>query len=42
MKKEALTEVQEVQRVPYMINPRRNTLRHIVVKLTKVKDKEKI
>ena len=30
------------QRVPYRINPRRNTLRHKVIKLTKIKHKEKI
>ena len=29
-------------RVPSKINPRGNTLRHILLKLTKVKDKEKI
>ena len=29
-------------RVPYRINPRRNTPRHIVIKLTKIKFKEKI
>ena len=28
-------------RVPYRINPRRNTPRHILIKLTKIKDKEK-
>ena len=37
MGKETVTE-----RVPVMIKPRRNTLRHIVSKLTKIKDKEKI
>ena len=42
MGKEIATEVQEAQRVPYSINPRRNTLRHIVIKLTKIKDKEKL
>ena len=42
MGKETVTQVQEVQRVPGRINPRRNMLRHIVIKLTKVKDKEKI
>ena len=42
MGKEPLTQVQEVQLVPYKINPRGNTPRHILVKLTKVKDKEKI
>ena len=35
--KETATEVQEAQRVPYRINPRRNTLRHIVIKLAKIK-----
>ena len=29
-------------RVPYRINPRRNTPRHILVKITKVKHKERI
>ena len=29
-------------RVPGMINPRRNTPRHIVTKLTKIKDRNKI
>ena len=42
MGKESLTQIQEAQRVPYKINPRRNTPRHILVKLTKIKDKEKI
>ena len=42
MGKEIATEVQEVQGVQYRINPRRNTPRHIVIKLTKIKDKEKI
>ena len=41
-KKEIFTQVQEAQWVPYRINPRRNKLRHILIKLTKVKDKEKI
>ena len=42
MGKEIATQVQEAQRVPYRINPRRNKLRHIVIKLTKIKDKEKL
>ena len=41
MGKEPLTQTQEA-RVPYKINPRRNTPRHILIKLTKIKDKEKI
>ena len=40
--KETVSQVQEGQRVPYQINPRRNTLRHILIRLTKIKDKEKI
>ena len=42
MGKEIITQVQETQRVPNRINPRRNTPRHIVIKLTKVKHKEQI
>ena len=42
MTKEPLTQIQEAQRVPFKINPRRNTPRHILIKLTKIKDKEKI
>ena len=41
MGKKIATQVQEAQRVPYRINPRRNTPRHIVIKLAKIKDKEK-
>ena len=42
MGKEITTQVQETQRVPNRINPRRNTPRHILMKLTKVKHKEQI
>ena len=42
MGKETVNLVQEVQEVPSILNPRRNTLRHIVIKLTKIKDKDKI
>ena len=42
MGKETVTQVQEAQRVPGRMNPRRNTQRHIVIKLTKIKNKEKI
>ena len=42
MGKERATQVQEVQRVPGRIKPRRNTLRHTVIKLAKVNDKEKL
>ena len=40
--KEIATQDQEAQRVPGSINPRRDTPRHIVIKLTKIKDKEKL
>ena len=42
MGKEIATQVQEVQRVPGRIHPRRNMPRHIVIKLTISKDKEKL
>ena len=42
MEKEIVNQVQEAQRVPYRINPRRNTLRHILIKLTGIKHKERI
>ena len=42
MGNEIVNQVQEAQRVPGRIKPRRNTLRHIVIKLTKIKDKDKI
>ena len=37
-----LQEVQEAQRVPKKVDPRRNTTRHIIIKLPKIKDKERI
>ena len=42
MEQEIANQVQEAQRVPYRINPRRNTPRHILIKLTKTKHKETI
>ena len=42
MGKEIINQLQEAQRVPYRINPRRNTPRHILIKLSKFKYKEKI
>ena len=42
MGKEIATQVQEAQRVPYRIKPRRNKTRHVVIKLTRIKDKEKL
>ena len=40
MEKEIVNQVQESQRVPYRINPRRNMPRHILIKLKKTKHKE--
>lgn len=41
MGEEIVSQVQEAQRVPYGINPRRNMPRHISIKLSKIKYKEK-
>ena len=41
MEKEIVNQVQEAQRVPYRINPRRNTARHILINLTKTKHTKK-
>ena len=35
-------EVQEAQRVPKKLDPRKHTLRHIIITLPKIKDKERI
>ena len=40
--KEIGIQVQEAQRVPNKLDPRRNTPRHIIIKMPKVKDKERI
>ena len=42
MEKEIVNQVQEARRVPYRRNPRRNKPRHILIKLTKTKHKERI
>ena len=42
MEKEIANQVQEAQRVPYRINPRKTTPRYILIKLTKTKHKERI
>ena len=41
-KKIDVHEVQETQRVPKKLDPKRNTARHIIIKLPKIKDKERI
>ena len=35
-------EIQEAQRVPKKLDPRRNTPTHIIITLAKIKDKERI
>ena len=35
-------EVQGAQRVPKKLDPKRNTPRHIIIKLPKIKDKERL
>ena len=42
MEKEIANQIQETQRVLYRIKPRRNTPRHVLIKLTKMKHKERI
>ena len=42
MEKETVNQVQEAERIPYRINPRRNGPRHILMKLTKTKNKERV
>ena len=40
--KEIDIQVQEAQRVPNKLDPKRTTPRHIIIKIPKVKDKERI
>ena len=42
MRKDIINQVQEVQRAPYRLNPRRNKPRHILIKLSKIKYYEKM
>ena len=42
MKKEIVNQVQEAKRVPHRINPRGNTPRHRLIKLTKIKHRERL
>ena len=41
MEKERVSQVQEAQRVPQRINPRRNIPRYKLIKLSKTKHKER-
>ena len=40
--KEDFQEVEEAQRVPKKLDPKRNTPRNIIITLPKIKDKERI
>ena len=40
--KEIDMQVQEAQRVPHKLDPKRTTPRHIIIKMPKVKDKQRI
>ena len=42
MENEIVNQVKEAQRLLSRIKPRRNTARYIVIKLTKIKDKDNI
>ena len=42
MKEIDFQEVQETQRVPKKLDPRKHTPRHIIITLAKIKDKERI
>ena len=42
VEKEIVNQGQEALRVPYRINPKRNMLGHILIKLTKTKHKERM
>ena len=40
--REKVTQIQETQRVPIKRNPKRPSSRHIIIKMAKFQDKEKI
>ena len=40
--KEKVTEVQEAQRVPNKLDPKKPIPRHIIIKMTRLEDKERI
>ena len=40
--REKFIQVQEAQRVPIKMNPKRPTPRHVIIKMAKSKDKERI
>ena len=42
LKREKVTQIQEAQRVPMKVNPKRPVPRHIIIKMEKFKHKERI
>ena len=40
--REKVTQIQETQKVPNKRNPKRPTARHIIIKMAKFQDKERI
>ena len=42
LRREKVTQIQETQRVPSKRNPKRPTPRHIIIKMAKFQDKERI
>lgn len=42
LEKETESQAQETQRIPNKMNPKRYTSRYIIIKMVKVKDKERI
>ena len=42
LRREKITQIQESQRVPSKSNPKRPTARHIIIKMAKFQDKERI
>ena len=41
-KKKTVKQVQEAHRIQYKFNQRRNSLKHTIIKMTKIKDKGKL
>ena len=42
LRREKVTQIQETQRVPIKRNPKRPSSRHIIIKMAKFQDKERI
>ena len=42
MREKKITQIRETQRVPIKRNPKRHTSRHIIIKMAKFQDKERI